>query len=262
MIKNITINKIYIIESLYDSDKKYGTELYNDFFRWNETINSQLITVHTVEDFIECFETIKKEIKENKAYPFIHFEIHGNENGLGLSSNEFIKWEKVIDLLREINVLTKNNLIISLAVCYGAYLHAELDVLNKAPYVGIFAPLTDINQGYISESFSKFFEILLSTRDFNKAINTAALFSKDKKECIYLNAEDLFERIYEWRNSFYDDPKAMDLKISELVKESLEKKKPQGAFYNSALRKYAEKILNEDKISMKKRLKDNFLMLD
>ena len=116
-----TFNTIFIIESLETSETPTGANLSLDLESrqiWHTNIFDLSFTkAATKVEFIEILKLIKHQVDEKKILPYIHLEMHGetNKRGLITATDDLISWSELAQLLREINVLSKNNLIISLA---------------------------------------------------------------------------------------------------------------------------------------------------
>src|SRR5690606_18550279 len=105
----------------------------------------------------------------------IHFEIHGSVNGFQLKNGDDVSWSEVADLCRVINVAIKNQLIVSLATCFGAYITLGIDVRQRSPFWGFIGPKNAIVQQDVIEDFSSLFEELMNSYDIEKALATLVL---------------------------------------------------------------------------------------
>jgi hypothetical protein len=226
MDKHFDFNKIYVIESLKSTDKKTGKQLYDDLLSRKvysiPELECEYIYVNSKNEFTDAMEKIKNETQNNGKYPYIHFEIHGytrkiknfrngySQMGLAIinskdDSGECLNWKELSGYLREINILTKNNLVISLAVCFGADIFGAIDCTKEAPfwgYVGCWYELK--NEQLIYEAFYNYFDTLLQKTDFHKAVeelNKVILNYNNENNCqlkgyIFRNAEEVFEQVW------------------------------------------------------------------
>lgn len=71
-------------------------------------------------------ETFKKSFNDGlinalnqypRFLPIIHISAHGNQDGIQLSSGDFISWEQLRTFLSPINVALQNKLLVSLSCC-------------------------------------------------------------------------------------------------------------------------------------------------
>jgi hypothetical protein len=175
IMKTPKFNKIYVVESLRREDKKTGTDLYQDILRWRTKDlekDSELLQVKSTQEFFEFFQKVEHEVLFAHVYPLIHLEIHGNKEGLHLSSGNFVEWDRLREKLVAINIGCKNNLLITLAVCEGAYLIDSIipHLEGRAPFWGQIGPIHKVGEGDIAYSFHEFYDELLTSQDITKAL--------------------------------------------------------------------------------------------
>lgn len=171
----IHFNRIYIIESLRGSDRKTGTELYEDLLRWKQITHPDfeavLKTPITRDEFISLFDSILDDCVKNGIAPIIHFEIHGSSDhsGLLLTSGEFISWDILCQKLRPINHQLKNELFLTMGVCHGCYFMEKENVDKPAVFQGIIASFDELYDFSIYIQFYAFYEELFTSFDINLA---------------------------------------------------------------------------------------------
>jgi hypothetical protein len=179
-VGSMFFSDIRIIQSLEDGERKTGTELFETLRYYplklgNEKLDVLLDDIKTYDDLKSIFADIRERIKNQNRIPIIHFEIHGDENksGLILSSGDFIPWGDVVKYLVEINILTRNSLIVVMGVCFGSYI--GLDALTrtfsfppKLPHEGrsaftwMIASSESVTDRQIYEAFIDFYDNLMS----------------------------------------------------------------------------------------------------
>lgn len=166
------IQHIIIIQSLKPGEKQTGQELYND------TISLPLlqmgerarIKTHEYADLTSKAAILAKLDEIHARAPqlqnglVIHFEMHGSTklDGLVTASCELLSWPKLIDKFRPINIVTHNQLYLTLATCNGRYLFEAVDFEQKSPYSGYLSASKDVNVVEIMDSFSDLYNRLLS----------------------------------------------------------------------------------------------------
>lgn len=170
-------NKVYVIESLDPKeDKLTGQELYEDLLRRKtyqiKDFKTELFQVESKEDFFEKLEHIKNESITEGYYPILHFEIHGSadKTGLVLKSNELITWEELATDLRELNIIIENNLFITMAVCFGAFIMNLIKVNESAPFWGVIGSFEEIYEYDLIIRYNEFYTEFLESFDLNKAV--------------------------------------------------------------------------------------------
>jgi len=174
---SFTFDKIFVIESLPDGESLTGTELYVDIIQRKIEqkgieINHQLFPVDNSEDFFKILKFINEDVTENGFHPIIHFEIHGKEDGFVLKSGEIVKWEEMAGILRNINLSSNNNTLLTLCVCYGIYIYKLIKPNESSPYWGTISPKEKILPTVALGAYQAFFEKLLETLNLNDSVPT------------------------------------------------------------------------------------------
>jgi hypothetical protein len=158
----LSYNVVFVIQSLKEGDLATGELLYNDIIRWkcerNET-SARLIDVSTKQDLFNFFLEIKTLASKGILIPILHFEMHGSKIGIELKNKEVITWQELGSWCREVNVIVKNQLVIGMATCMGAYFFYAINILERAPFWGYIGPKKKIGAGRLLEDFSKFYDI-------------------------------------------------------------------------------------------------------
>lgn len=194
-------NRIYVIESL--EGRLTGKELYEDLLRRQEYIHQNIeakyITINNKKSFLSELDKIKEECEKNNCFPILHFEIHGDNNlqGLVLSSRELVSWSELNDILADINSKIANNLFLTLAVCYGAYLMQEIKFCNPAPFFGFIGSFEKINEYDLMIRYQEFYTEFFSSFDINKALDKLHAANPDIASTYhFINSEETFIRVY------------------------------------------------------------------
>lgn len=170
-------NKVYVIESTPNTERLTGKELFNDLFKrvtyQNHWFMCAYQYVETRKQFFRCLSAIRRHVLAGDVYPMVHFEGHGNRTGLevGKGGNQIIiKWQDIAAELRKINVLTRNNLMVTIASCHGSSIYKGVDPGDRSPFFGFIAPLAEISPSEIAEGFNEFYERIIRTSEFDKAV--------------------------------------------------------------------------------------------
>lgn len=176
-------------------------------------------------------------LNASNTYPIIHFEIHGCENGLYMHSGEVFSWKELAVYLRFINVITKNNLFITMAVCFGARLLAALDGRLPSPcwgFVGSFEPLIVEN---LMICYNRFYKTFLTNYDVNESLKVLAAEHHDWIE----------------KNRARLEKNKENLKENGFDIEQLEKYEYRFVYSEEIFRKISTNILKEDVSSIETR---------
>lgn len=215
----LNISGIIVIQSLPSDEKQTGRELYEDTVKplcgrinWH----SGLIDIESKAQFMMLPEILLKRLLENNLRPFLHFEIHGENSGLGLvlSNRELVTWTEVGSVTRSINTTLNNELFISLATCKGAYILKSInDPCMVAPFWGIIGPKAEILLNDVIEDFTAFYTEFLTGFNLQKSID-ALNTSNIRAPYVAMTAEAIFNMFIE--DYFEFNPLDKELKFQQL----------------------------------------------
>ncbi len=104
--------------------------------------------------------------------PIIHFEAHGSQNdGLHVgASSEWISWAEVSEHLLSINTITRNNLGVVMASCFGFYAISSITIKRPTPFYFLIGSTTEVSAGYIQDNMVKFYRELFDERALDDAM--------------------------------------------------------------------------------------------
>ncbi|MCP1227752.1 hypothetical protein [Acetobacter fabarum] len=129
-----------------------------------------------IRDRAELLDALRSLVEKcvNGFRPILHFDCHGNrEGGLVLApSGDIVSWNDLADALREINVVTQNNLCCVFGVCFGLTLSQTLEALEPSPFFLTIAPESEVLVGVLEDSVPCFYKELFCTGDINVAFET------------------------------------------------------------------------------------------
>ncbi|WP_199118919.1 hypothetical protein [Pedobacter sp. ASV28] len=188
-------NGIVVIQSLPDDEKQTGTILYDDIIARRCDQNGHgkyFYNPSSKNELIEVLNIICDNVLNDDLLPILHFEIHGSEHGLGLKNGDFVVWKELQEYCRLINVKTKNQLIVTLATCWGSSIWKMIDIGIPAPYWGYIGPREKIGAGDIMEDFGEFYDSLLTEQSWDKALERL-VENGNRKKYIYLHCKGIFE---------------------------------------------------------------------
>jgi hypothetical protein len=207
------IHTVLVIESLPADERQTGTELYNDvikryaeFYSDGDPISHRLFKVDTKKEFLEAIEYVIQNVKYYRRGVMLHIECHGLENrsGLCLADEASIFWSELKVPLIKINVGLDNELYVSMATCFGRYLHEAIDISMQSPFSGFLSASDIIWNRETLEDYSVFFEELVKTREIFLA---EEVLSKSGSKFYYKDVETMFnELIVLTINDIRDDP--------------------------------------------------------
>ncbi|MBI1767637.1 MAG: hypothetical protein HYR67_04615 [Bacteroidetes bacterium] len=247
--ENVYFNRIFIIQSLPDGDKRTGDEieLKIKYISFKESsITVELIDVDSRSSFFNELKKIR-ELIPNGILPFIHFEIHGNEHGLVLSNNELLEWNDLKEPLRDLNKRTKNNLFISLATCYGGYLLRIYKPWEACPFYGYIGPIGIAFDNDLEASYSAFFETLLLTNDFaNATEKLQETVEGNSKLYISMNCSQYFNNLVAQYKEENKNPRIQNERVKQIVK-NLKKEYSNRGVSNKKIKREADRFFLTNK---------------
>ncbi len=216
-----TFNRIIIIDSIPNGEVSTANELFNDKLRWNVLFGDcpsvERVQLSNKLEFVNRLNTIYSQCIQEGLKPIIHLEMHGNTEGLVLSSGEYIGWMEVLASLRTINVASKNNLILVIAACYSARLFEIVPVHQHAPFWGLVAPLHEVFPDDVRQ-FSTFYEELLREPNLQLRVDGMnARISDPMRQFRVYNSEELFDKVWLIYERHMRNPEYVNARIERLM---------------------------------------------
>lgn len=200
-MSTFSFNKIFILESLPSSEFQTGTELEKRLNQWapEKGIDCQVVTfqVHSMQDWEIAWNGIYTSIEKMGNIPIIHLEMHGNKVAIGIDGgvNGIIPLKDVFQKVQHANVLSQNNVFLSLAVCMGLNVIRSLKVYEPMPFCGVLGSLETLKNEELLENYTIFYKAFLTTLNLDKAKQImkesgvdATKYELYKPEQIFMNA--------------------------------------------------------------------------
>lgn len=192
-------NGLVVIQSLDDKEPQTGQKLYDDIISRRCDLRGHgkyFYDVQSKQTFFEALNDVCKLVVTDDLKPIIHFEMHGLVEGIQLKNGDRVYWKDFVQQCRLINVVTKNQLIITLATCWGSEIARMIDITQPAPYWGYIGPKEEISTGDLLEDFGEFYDSLLIDGSLEAALNTMVQ-NNQRRKYIYLHAKGIFEHYIE-----------------------------------------------------------------
>jgi hypothetical protein len=253
-------NKIWVIESLPENEKQTGTILYNDLlsrksFQFPQ-LHTEIVKIETLAELVALLQQIKDDVYGKAHLPFLHFEIHGSKAGLVLTSLESITWAELAGLIRPINIDTRNNVMVTTAVCWGGVAFTEIDPTMPSPFAGIIGPFAKVYVPDIEAGFYEFFDVLLSAGGFDAAVE--ALNQHGEERFNFIPSIFLFKVLWDKIIESYDNPVELKERIDNLTLQVASQ--PDNTRTVQELENYFRDYFTNHRDEMKDELLDDFLM--
>jgi hypothetical protein len=229
MSRPIKFNMIVIFQSLRSDERQTGDQIAIDITNACHQVNiepmAKVVNIYNRLDFFNRLRELQEAIPYG-AMPFLHFEIHGSDEGDGLvlASGEIIFWSELKEPIRNINIQCGNNLFISMATCYGANLldlyEGEFD--KPCAFFGYVGAETSVGVQDVEISYTAFFHELILTSDIPKALIALLNSVPNNKEVYrFINCEIYRKYLIEsYREQFGNLGAKIKFK-NKLVKQAL-----------------------------------------
>lgn len=187
------MNKFYILQSLRKADRKTGKEIYEALKDKCQIVFKEFQTKQELNDILEF---IKIDIQTSTLKPFVHFDCHGNENGIGVvnadESEELITWAEIGDYFRDIYLASLKKSILCFSSCKGFNSIKLVPEFKVCPFEYVVGSFEKISFDDSFNAFNEFYKQIISGTD----IKPASYYIHDKyKEMKFIcfSATILFE---------------------------------------------------------------------
>jgi hypothetical protein len=255
------INTIVVIESLPDNDRQTGTELYRDIIKryaeyYGNKIASHYFNGKTKNQFLAGLDFIVHNCPYMNLGIALHIEAHGlgDTTGLYLADGSSVSWEELKPKLIKVNVQSDNQLYVTMATCFGRYLHEAIDIKLQSPFSGYISASKEVYVKEILEDYSPFFEELLKTGDILEAFK---VLDSRKSNFIYKDVETMFNGILlDWLKNMRENKEFRDEFIN-VIKGDYNKVKED--WFPSFEEMPVEEMLEVVKVEFVSKYRKNFL---
>jgi hypothetical protein len=173
MVYTHAFDAVAVIQSLRPFDDKTGTKLMQNVVApecAKIPIPAWFYDVATKAELLDALANIESRTKAGNHSPVIHIEAHGDESGLQTTSYETIGWDELRHPFESINVLSRLNLLVTLASCFGGYLARALLPIHRAPVWGLVGPKQSEDGPILLRDYSTFYTELVMTRNGRAAL--------------------------------------------------------------------------------------------
>ncbi len=205
---------IAIIQSLLDNERQTGKELFDTTIKYIQYskpfLESDFFDVSNKEDFFDVLQKIIQVAKTENKFYFLHFEAHGNDEGISMKNGEQITWPELLPKIQELNIFYKNNLSVHLAVCNGNSFLRAINPIERSPFAFIIGSFETIYNNDILTAFEVFYTNFFS--DFN-IVNAFEKMRKisEKSDFSIISAWHIIDLVIELQNNSNDKQKMLDL---------------------------------------------------
>lgn len=260
----VSFNRIYILESLRADDRSTGSELHSDVLRWKDLAGGpQAVFKRLVAkaDFEAYMRFILEDVLRGAVLPFIHLEMHGTREGLELTDGDMIVWQDLVCETRKINHACKNNLILSLAACSGAYIYETISPVEPTPFWGFIGPWNEVTAGDVM-NFGGFFDSLLTDLSLNMAVDVLNTGIPPERHFHFYSSEEVFERVKRVYCSHLANPEKRSTRVQNIMGHALSNYFVRHMFTIPELRERVDVMLRDTNDEMWVKMKREFLGLE
>lgn len=166
-------NAVLILDGLGTGDFQTGENLFQALEAMDRPGTlCRHIKIGSRADLFGILDEVVREC-ENGLRPIIHFEVHGGASeGVGLGdSGETASWPELCAYFQRINVLTKNNLGVVMAACFGLYAIKEVSIKEPAPFHFLIGSQEKVYDDVIDAQMKEFYRTMFRTGLLEEAMN-------------------------------------------------------------------------------------------
>ncbi len=265
--KTFEFNKIFVIESLRNSDLTTGQELFIDDIKyglWKKGLyeHCEIFLPKTKAEFLDTIEKIKLEVEEKSIYPIIRLEMHGSINGIEVTNGQIVNWFELQNRLIELNILCKCNLFLTMATCFGGYIYSTIKPNLRTLFWGFIGLYEEVSFGETLHNFKAFYDEFIESLNINNAV---ILLNKSNPNNTsrfrFHNTEFVFEVAY--KN--YEEKYLTDEVVAERLEIGLIEARKHPDMQNQSDEQIKQKLkvfMVDNKDFMKYKLMEKFFMWD
>lgn len=191
--KPLGINKLIILDAVPEDEQQTALHLVDYLHDISVRAGVTHIRINSVDEFIENLQLIIDSFVLNLGFkPIIHIEAHGSPSVIEFPDGSLLLWSEVAKLLRLINFLMSNTLIVFIATCHAVnYLTINHTIHDFAPAYVCISPKEKIYPFEIEEATRNFYKTFFKTGDMNLACKKL-----DISKIYYYNSDFIFHKSF------------------------------------------------------------------
>jgi hypothetical protein len=178
---NVRAHYLHIIEWLPLDDRHTGTELY---LRLQEHERFKIV-LDKCASKAEVFKALERVAANCRAgnHPIVHFEAHGDGRNSDWSEGlmgpaqpggeELLSWKELAPSLRQLNLLTRFNLQVVAAACYGGSAINAVESPMAMPYTAILGFIATVGDRDLFNSMRELYRAMFNGGTGDSAIESA-----------------------------------------------------------------------------------------
>lgn len=260
------ITSIRVVDFAGDAEAGVSRRLVEELRTWAVTGRYSVdVFHHRIRSRIEFEQfilmTLESCLAKNEV-PILHFEGHGDRDGIEIDRREQVPWHDFYEMLRVINIATRNHLLVTMATCQSAWSFLQVKLHRECPVGALIGPVENVSVAEVEGGFQAFYKALIHDGNLKgclEALNSHVQSSTN--EFAMLDAEDLF-------NSAVDDymnkhcrgairRERLDNLVTRAVEDGIDAKMPL-----PVIRKHAKEHLWADPEPRMREWFNRFMMID
>lgn len=130
---------------------------------------SQAVNIRTFEESIG--QRLRASIESHRLPPILHFSAHGNSDGIGLTSGEFLPWLDLQKLLEPMHKAFGTGLLICLSACEGAQgIQMAMTNGSERPFWALVSHRGAVSWSDCAVGYIAFYNLFFKGRSVSEAV--------------------------------------------------------------------------------------------
>ena len=169
--ETLLTNCIFWVQSLPDDELGPSRRVLEDLEVLQGGFPVFVRRVSNRDEMVATLTEIARLAEQDGYRPVLHLDCHGSaEQGLLLApSGERLDWAETVDLLRRINVATRNNLVCVFALCFGLHAYTQVALKRPVPAYLFAGPESEIEVGFLEDETLAFYRRMIETNNVTLA---------------------------------------------------------------------------------------------
>ncbi|OOY36785.1 hypothetical protein [Solemya velum gill symbiont] len=147
--------------------------------------------VTDLETFHEAINVrLRAAAREHDKVPILHFSMHGNEQGIQLTSGEFLLWQELRGLLLPILRGTRGTLLICMSSCVGdAGVKMAMNTDDEPSFWALVGNTQEASWADAAIAFSSFYHLFFKEYNINVCVESMKVASGDHNFVYHLGEQ-------------------------------------------------------------------------
>ena len=219
--------KIYILESLRINDPKTGEMIHNDLT--HKGFNNEFNLFKTKKKLFSILTKIKNDILKNNSQPVIHFDCHGDNEGICVinGKNEvLITWEELRIKFRELQIASGSRTVICMSSCEGLNVAKLVAAKEPCPYEFVCGSMEEIRFDLSLNAYIKYYDSIFSGKSFfDSAVDVSNMDDFKELKFIGVSSSKLFDLAVKGYIEFNCTPTLLASRKQKIINQLLSENK-------------------------------------